>query len=614
MKSALSQAQSLIESGFSAQGSGHLDAARQAYEQALRLVPEHPTALQLLGLMARNEGRLEQARDLMNRSLAVHPTQPHVWNNLANTLEALGDSTGALTCLDRAVSLQAHYAEAHYNRARLLWVRGDATQARSALGLAMLHSTGAQAPHWALLAQISDHAEGPHAALEVLSQGLQRVGEHPILLHDQAVLLQRLARYEEALRAHERAGALGLHAADASYNRGNTLQSLGRLEDAEQAYLQALEQSPWHRLAHYDLARLLWRQARKDWMRQLDAATSAQPSAAGTTMEAAHRAELLALKGQLLWRSDQLEAAHQAYESAWHLNPQAEYLDGMARCAVRLGRIDEGLVLHRQALKQAPESAMLWASIASSLLVAGRLHEALDPARRAVDAAPQDQMAWALLSTVYRHTNPERAQALLGADLMAVIDLPPPDGWMDMGGFHADLIAELDALQQDRQAPVDQTLRGGTQTLGNLFDLERPCISALRGTIARAMDAFLAKLPDQTEHPLLGRLTGRWRYSDSWSSRLSSTGRHTNHVHPHGWISAVYYVQVPKVCTDTENRPGWLQFGVPDEAMDLGWPPMHEVQPVPGRLVVFPSYWWHGTKRFVSPEWRTTIAFDVLPA
>jgi len=37
------------------------------------------------------------------------------------------------------------------------------------------------------------------------------------------------------------------------------------------------------------------------------------------------------------------------------------------------------------------------------------------------------------------------------------------------------------------------------------------------------------------------------------------------------------------------------------------------VQPVPGRLVLFPSYMWHGTVPLRAPSPRTTIAFDVVP-
>jgi Putative 2OG-Fe(II) oxygenase len=37
------------------------------------------------------------------------------------------------------------------------------------------------------------------------------------------------------------------------------------------------------------------------------------------------------------------------------------------------------------------------------------------------------------------------------------------------------------------------------------------------------------------------------------------------------------------------------------------------VQPVLGRLVLFPSYMWHSTVPFRGPTPRTTIAFDVVP-
>jgi hypothetical protein len=37
------------------------------------------------------------------------------------------------------------------------------------------------------------------------------------------------------------------------------------------------------------------------------------------------------------------------------------------------------------------------------------------------------------------------------------------------------------------------------------------------------------------------------------------------------------------------------------------------VQPVPGRLVLFPSYMWHGTIPFHAATARTTIAFDAIP-
>jgi hypothetical protein len=39
----------------------------------------------------------------------------------------------------------------------------------------------------------------------------------------------------------------------------------------------------------------------------------------------------------------------------------------------------------------------------------------------------------------------------------------------------------------------------------------------------------------------------------------------------------------------------------------------HFVQPRPGRLVLFPSYMWHGTNPIVGDEIRLSVAFDAVP-
>ena len=39
-------------------------------------------------------------------------------------------------------------------------------------------------------------------------------------------------------------------------------------------------------------------------------------------------------------------------------------------------------------------------------------------------------------------------------------------------------------------------------------------------------------------------------------------------------------------------------------------PAQHFVKPVPGKLVLFPSYMWHGTVPFTGEDPRLAIAFD----
>ena len=143
----------------------------------------------------------------------------------------------------------------------------------------------------------------------------------------------------------------------------------------------------------------------------------------------------------------------------------------------------------------------------------------------------------------------------------------------------------------------------------------------LKARIAQAVDCYIARvrtLPSDETHPFLGRIAPRWRFSDSWSSRLRSGGFHTNHVHSHGWISSCYYVALPPAITDadrnTHPQAGWLRFGVPDIEVAGGDPaPRRAERPRVGRLVLFPSFMWHGTVPFSDTLPRLTVAFDVMP-
>ena len=78
-----------------------------------------------------------------------------------------------------------------------------------------------------------------------------------------------------------------------------------------------------------------------------------------------------------------------------------------------------------------------------------------------------------------------------------------------------------------------------------------------------------------------------------------------------GWLSSAYYVDLPP-SVNADSRDGWIKFGQP--ALELGQEPEHVVQPKAGRLVLFPSYMWHGTIPFSGAATRLTLPFDVVPA
>ena len=66
--------------------------------------------------------------------------------------------------------------------------------------------------------------------------------------------------------------------------------------------------------------------------------------------------------------------------------------------------------------------------------------------------------------------------------------------------------------------------------------------------------------------------------------------------------------------TDADGHQGWLEFGRPPERMCSPTPPeTRSYEPRAGRLILFPSWFWHQTLPFQSEEPRISVAFDVMP-
>lgn len=197
--------------------------------------------------------------------------------------------------------------------------------------------------------------------------------------------------------------------------------------------------------------------------------------------------------------------------------------------------------------------------------------------------------------------------------LVRIFDLDPPEGFSDMADFNAELNAALDRLHPKSREFIDQSLRGGTQTPGHLFPARLPLVTRLKERIDEAVARYIAELDEDATHPFLSRRGRGFRYAGSWSSRLHDSGFHVNHYHPDGWISSCYYVAVPEAVQDEAARQGWIKFGEPAFDVVLNKPVRRAIQPAPGRLVLFPSYTWHGTVPFRDQAARTTIAFDAVP-
>ena len=224
---------------------------------------------------------------------------------------------------------------------------------------------------------------------------------------------------------------------------------------------------------------------------------------------------------------------------------------------------------------------------------------------------PEGLMFWPYASIAWRMLDDERWDWLEGDErVVGIYDiadrLPPLDQI-------ADTLRRLHTLSGQ---PLEQSLRGGTQTDGDLFQRIDPIIvqmrEAIRATVAEHVSRFP---PPDAHHPLLAPRRDEVRFAGAWSVRLHSRGYHANHVHPFGWISSALYIVLPPDIG--AGDAGMLTLGEPQAQLQLDLPPFRTIEPKPGRLALFPSYMWHGTRPFDEGE-RMTVAFDVarppLPA
>ncbi len=417
-----------------------------------------------------------------------------------------------------------------------------------------------------------------------------------------AQALRRQRKDSEALAALDSAGAIDSALPDLARHRAETLQNLDRFDEALAIFEKEIARAPADPGLHLDYNALLYQLGRSgEFLKSYDRIPESR--------------ELLLGKAYLLAREKRHAEAHAIYTRLQVRDPDDRLAAiGAAEVMTMMGRYAEALAQFEDVLVRHGNEAKLLSIAAGPALLSGDPQKAAWLCEQGLDSSPNDSSCLAMLSIASRMMEDGRDEALNRYDtLVRSFDLEPPEGFSDMASFNIELNASLDRLHPKSREFINQSLRGGTQTPGHLFPAGQPLVAKLMRRIDEAVARYIAGLNEDLRHPFLSRRAERFRYSGSWSSRLHDSGFHVNHVHPDGWISSCYYVSVPEVVKDGTAMQGWIKFGEPALDVVLKHPIRRTIQPVPGRLVLFPSYTWHGTVPFTDKAARTTIAFDVVP-
>jgi tetratricopeptide (TPR) repeat protein len=564
----------------------------------------HPDVLNMLGAMRTFQGRFPEAVQLLSRAQAAAPREPVLAYNLGKALAGFGRTTEALAAFHAAIKLKKDFVEARFDASHLqhqagaldeaekgfrdlLRIRPDLIHAKLALGVVLVD------------------LDRPQEAERLLRRGLEETGDARLkaqfFLH-LSTALRRQRKDEEALAACDSAEALDPTLAKLAPYRAETLQNLGRYDEALAIFKNLLERAPQDPGLHHSYNELLHRLGREEeFLKSYHWATPSRP--------------LLLGKAFFLNYNRRYGEAHAIYAAMLAQDPGDRVAAiGVAHSLSMMNRHDEAGAAFDALLARFGGSVDLYRGGAEPALMAGDPQKAAWLCEQALRLSPQDGSCLALLSIASRMLEDGRDDAINRYDtLVQSFDLEPPQGFSDMESFNAELNAVLDRLHPATREFVGLSLRGGSQTPDNLFGGGHILVERLKVRIDEAVARYIATLPEDVAHPFLSRRARNFRYSGSWSSRLRDCGFHVNHLHPMGWISSCYYVAVPDAVKNETAQQGWIKFGEPSLQMELKTPLRRVLQPAAGRLVLFPSYMWHGTIPFHDAAARTTIAFDVVP-
>jgi tetratricopeptide (TPR) repeat protein len=236
---------------------GQFDAARRLYRDVLRLAPDQPDALHLLGVLALQGGQPNEAVRRIQRAIEVRPGSAVYHGNLGVALQATGKLDAARANLERAVKLDPQQVDASFNLGVTLQTLG-----------------------------LSDEAVGRYRQVLTLVPG------HLGARRNLGNALRELGRHEDAVDAYRLALVLAPTDAGLLGSMGASLVALERLDEGIAAFEKATQHTPDDPDAWLNLAMALHQAERRQQRRRC-------PTGDAPSEQRPHRhAQLLRVQGR----------------------------------------------------------------------------------------------------------------------------------------------------------------------------------------------------------------------------------------------------------------------------------------------------------------------------
>lgn len=551
---------------------GRLEAANAIYDRILASNPNHSDALNLSGVIAHQTGDQETAIRRIEQAIRINGENAGYYNNLGEAYRAFDRNVQAINAFEKALRLNPKDVAANNN-----------------LGLAL---------------QKLHRYDEAHAAYE---RALALVPDDVEVLLNLGNLHREFCRLEASADAFRQVIRIapGLAAGHASL--GVTLYESGDSEKAIASLLKAIDLDPLYLEAHENLKKIRWFRGEHD---RLDdsfrAACERMPDSARAFTNL----------GAALLASQEFADAERALVRATRLEPGlGEPYHALGQVHRYLGRFEHALAAHAKAVSCSPVNALFREEFGASLILAGRYEQAAGELRTGHALHPRRSSILGFLTIALNELGDPSVRDLVDYErFVRVTKIDVPEGYDSLEAFNADLHVELEKQHRNPYHPMDQTMRGGTQTPNNLFQNPTGLVRVLKEQITRAVERFIDDLEPDPEHPFLRFINRDFVFTGVWSTILKESGFDCSHLHNEGWMSGTYYAKVPDFdANQMSGHEGCIQFGEPSTMYASERNTTRRViPPQVGSMVLFPSYYWHGVRAFGRNGVRHSISYDLI--
>src|SRR5262249_55329727 len=122
--------QTHLDAAIRAHQAGKLDEAERGYGKILERAPNHPDALNLMGVIQSERNRGEMAIDLISRAARLQPKNAMILNNLGRACVRARRFEEAIEALEKAIALDPAQIEGYGNLIQAHRLSGNIDEAR----------------------------------------------------------------------------------------------------------------------------------------------------------------------------------------------------------------------------------------------------------------------------------------------------------------------------------------------------------------------------------------------------------------------------------------------------------------------------------------------------